>query len=137
MGSLNDGAMIEGRRSHPRTHERAALSAESRMNPKLVVVMALASGLVVANSYYAQPLVGSIATTFDVSSTSVGLVVTASQVGYAIGLALLVPLGDLLERRRLLTFMLVGTAACLVVMVFRRLGRFSRRPRYWWDWVRW
>ena len=118
MGSLNDGAMIEGRRSHPRTHERAALSAESRMNPKLVVVMALASGLVVANSYYAQPLVGSIATTFDVSSTSVGLVVTASQVGYAIGLALLVPLGDLLERRRLLTFMLVGTAACLVVMVF-------------------
>ena len=88
------------------------------MNPRLVMVMALASGLVVANSYYAQPLVGSIAATFEVSSTSVGLVVTASQVGYAIGLALLVPLGDLLERRRLLTLMLVCTAGCLLVMVF-------------------
>ena len=87
------------------------------MDPKLVAVMALASGLVVANSYYAQPLVGSIAATFGVASQSVGFVVTASQVGYAIGLAVLVPLGDLLERRRLLTFMLLGTTACLAVMV--------------------
>lgn len=96
---------------------RTARSARGRMDSKLVVVMALASGLVVANSYYAQPLVGSIAATFDVSSTSVGLVVTASQVGYALGLALLVPLGDLVERRRLLTFMLLGTTVCLAVMV--------------------
>ena len=96
---------------------RPAPSAHARMDPKLVAVMALASGLVVANSYYAQPLVGSIAATFGVTSQSVGFVVTASQVGYAIGLALLVPLGDLLERRRLLTFMLLGTTACLAVMV--------------------
>ncbi|NDJ91622.1 MFS transporter [Mycolicibacter senuensis] len=80
--------------------------------------MALISGLVVANSYYAQPLVDTIAGHFDASTTSVGLIVTASQVGYAIGLALLVPLGDLLERRRLLTFMLIGTCVCLLGMAF-------------------
>lgn len=87
-----------------------------RMPRGLVLVMALASGLVVANSYYAQPLVGAIAGTFDASTASVGLVVTASQVGYAVGLALLVPLGDLLERRRLLVTVLAATTLCLAGM---------------------
>ena len=86
------------------------------ISPRLVLVMALASGLVVANSYYAQPIVGIIADTFDASTTSVGLVVTASQVGYAFGLAFLVPLGDLVERRRLLTGVLTVTTLCLVAM---------------------
>lgn len=84
-------------------------SAPARLDRRVVLVMALISGLVVANSYYAQPLVDTIAGHFHASTTSVGLIVTASQVGYAIGLALLVPLGDLLERRWLLTWMLVGT----------------------------
>src|SRR5690625_1412574 len=93
-------------------------SAPARLDRRLVLVMALTSGLVVANSYYAQPLVDTIAATFHASTTSVGLIVTASQVGYAIGLALLVPLGDLLERRRLLTAMLAGTCLCLLGMAF-------------------
>ncbi|HLR99355.1 MAG TPA: MFS transporter [Mycolicibacillus parakoreensis] len=91
-------------------------AAPRRMDRRLVLVMALITGLVVANSYYAQPLVSTIAAEFGASTTSVGLIVTASQVGYAIGLALLVPLGDLMERRRLLTVMLLGTAVCLVGM---------------------
>src|SRR5690625_2749644 len=82
-------------------------AAPRRMDRRLVLVMALITGLVVANSYYAQPLVSTIAAEFGASTTSVGLIVTASQVGYAIGLALLVPLGDLMERRRLLTVMLL------------------------------
>lgn len=86
------------------------------MNRRLIAVMALASGLVVANSYYAQPVVGAIAETFDASTTSVGLVVTASQVGYALGLGLVVPLGDLIERRRLLLGVLSVTTLCLVAM---------------------
>src|SRR5699024_10686311 len=86
------------------------------INRRLVVVMALASGLVVANSYYTQPVVSIIAETFSASTTSVGLVVTASQIGYAVGLAFLVPLGDLIERRRLLTGVLSVTALCLVAM---------------------
>lgn len=86
------------------------------MDRSLVAVMAVASGLVVANSYYAQPLVGAIADSLDASNTAVGLVVTAGQVGYALGLAFLVPLGDMLERRRLLNVMLTVTAAGLLVM---------------------
>lgn len=99
----------------------AAVNARTtppRMDRGLVLVMAIASGVVVANSYYAQPLVGTIARYFDASTTSVGLIVTASQVGYAVGLALLVPLGDLMERRRLLTAMLIGTCLCLLGMAF-------------------
>lgn len=91
-------------------------SPATKLNPRLVVIMALASGLVVANNYYAQPLVAAIADTFDASTTSVGLVVTASQIGYAIGLALLVPLGDLIERRRLLVSVLAATTLSLVAM---------------------
>lgn len=89
-----------------------------RLDRRLVAVMALASGLVVANSYYAQPLVGAIAESFDASTSEVGLVVTAGQVGYALGLALLVPVGDMVERRRLLRWMLVATAAALLVMAW-------------------
>ena len=98
------------------TPHRAAEAARAGISPRLVLVMALASGLVVANSYYAQPVVSIIAETFSASTTSVGLVVTASQIGYAVGLAFLVPLGDLIERRRLLTGVLSVTALCLVAM---------------------
>ncbi|WP_124258550.1 MFS transporter [Rhodococcus ruber] len=90
----------------------------ARMPRRLVGAMALASGLVVANSYYAQPLVGAVADSLDASTTQVGWVVTAGQIGYAAGLALLVPLGDMVERRRLLRRMLVLTAAGLLVMAW-------------------
>lgn len=86
------------------------------MDRRLVLVMAIASGLVVANSYYAQPVVAQIARSLHASTSSIGLVVTASQVGYALGLALLVPAGDLFERRRLLTGVLIVTTGCLAAM---------------------
>ncbi|ATB40680.1 Major facilitator superfamily (MFS1) transporter [Cystobacter fuscus] len=67
--------------------------------------MALASGLAVANLYYHQPLLGDIGRTFQASDRAVGLVATVSQVGYALGLLLIVPLGDSLERRRVIVLM--------------------------------
>lgn len=97
-------------------HMRPEKPSTARMNPRLVAIMAVISGLVVANSYYAQPLVGAIADGLDASTTKVGLVVTASQVGYAVGLAFLVPLGDLIQRRKLMTWMLAGTCVSLVLM---------------------
>ncbi len=97
-------------------HMHSELPTTTRMNGRLVGIMAVISGLVVANSYYAQPLVGAIADSLDASMTRVGLVVTASQVGYAIGLAFLVPLGDMIQRRKLMTWMLAVTCASLVVM---------------------
>ncbi len=86
-------------------------SAGPRLSRRLVLLLATACGAAVANNYYAQPLLHTIAATFGVPVATAGLLVTAGQVGYAVGLALLVPLGDLLERRRLISRMLVITAA--------------------------
>jgi predicted MFS family arabinose efflux permease len=75
--------------------------------------MAVACGAAAANIYYAQPLLGTIARDFSVSDGTAGLLVTASQVGYAAGLVALVPLGDLLERRSLITRIMLITAVAL------------------------
>jgi predicted MFS family arabinose efflux permease len=75
--------------------------------------MAIGCGAAVANIYYAQPLLSTIAHEFSISDGTAGLLVTASQVGYAAGLVLLVPLGDLFERRRLITRILLITALAL------------------------
>ncbi|MEJ2860091.1 MFS transporter [Actinomycetospora flava] len=77
------------------------------------LLLAVLCGAAVANIYYAQPLLHTIGAAFGVGDGTAGLLVTASQVGYAAALALLVPLGDLLERRRLVTVLL---AACAVVL---------------------
>lgn len=89
--------------------------APARLSPALVRLLAIACGATVANLYYAQPLLDTIARAFGVSSGVAGLIVTASQIGYAAGLVLLVPLGDLADRRRLVCRLLLVTTAALVV----------------------
>jgi predicted MFS family arabinose efflux permease len=77
----------------------------------LVAVLAVATGMAVANLYYVQPLLSLVARALRVGDGTAGLLVTCAQVGYVAGLALLVPLGDLVERRRLICTVLLGTAA--------------------------
>ncbi|MBF5043214.1 MFS transporter [Aggregicoccus sp. 17bor-14] len=79
--------------------------------------MAAASGATVANLYYNQPLLGEIGRSLGASDASLGLLPTLTQVGYAVGMLFIVPLGDSLERRRVVVTMtllvslaLVGTA---------------------------
>jgi len=67
----------------------------------LMLLIAAACGLIVANLYYAQPLVGPIREAIGLSAGAAGLIVTLTQIGYCAGLLLVVPLGDLLENRRL------------------------------------
>src|SRR5690606_28415616 len=82
----------------------------------LVTLLALACGLAVANVYYAQPLLDAIARQLGIGSGTAGLIVTFSQLGYAAGLLLLVPLGDLLNRRRLVATMLFACAGALLLV---------------------
>ena len=79
----------------------------------LVWLMAITCGLVVANIYYNQPLLAAIGRTFHLSDSSASLVATATQVGYTLGMLLVVPLGDKLERKRLMLLMLLGAAGCM------------------------
>ena len=81
---------------------------------RLVFLLAVTAGLAVASNYYAQPLLATIAHHLNVSRRATSFLVTASQIGYALGLAAVVPLGDLLERRRLITGLLGVSAIGLV-----------------------
>nr|WP_223879933.1 MFS transporter [Paenibacillus spiritus] len=72
------------------------------MSRSLILLFAVSCGLSVANIYYAQPLLDAIASEFAIPPSFIGLVVTITQICYALGLLLLVPLGDLLNRRWLI-----------------------------------
>ncbi|MHB1583027.1 MAG: MFS transporter [Acidimicrobiales bacterium] len=76
--------------------------------------MAVATGLAVANNYYAQPLLPLIGRDLHLGAGVSGLVVTVAQAGYALGLFFLLPLGDVLERRRLVVVLSVATAGGLL-----------------------
>ncbi len=86
----------------------------ARLSNGLVVVMAVATGAVVANLYYAQPLLHQVARTFNVGPAAAAAVITCTQVGYAAGLVLVVPLGDLHPRRRLVVIVYCVAALALV-----------------------
>ncbi len=83
------------------------------MKRNIVWLMAITSGAAAANMYYNQPLLAAIAQSLDASVQDTGLIPTLSQIGYALGNLLIVPLGDLLERRRLIVTMLTATALAL------------------------
>ncbi|MFF9349447.1 MFS transporter [Streptomyces sp. NPDC014734] len=78
------------------------------------LLFAVASGTAVANVYFAQPLLATLGREFGIGTAAVGVVVTLTQVGYGLGLFLLVPLGDLVGRRALVVTQLALLAAALV-----------------------
>ena len=91
---------------------RPALTAG--LSRGLVALIAVATGAVVANLYYAQPVLHQVAHDFHSGSGLASLIITATQVGYAAGLLLVVPLGDLYPRR-VLVVRIFGVAAVALV----------------------
>ena len=84
--------------------------------PSLVWLFATAAGLCVANVYYAQPLLATLAHEFGMTDAGSGMVITATQIGCALALLLVVPLGDMLNRRRLTLVQLVLLGASLAAL---------------------
>ncbi|MEV4779639.1 MFS transporter [Burkholderia sp. LMU1-1-1.1] len=93
-------------------------TSETDISPGMVLLLAAATGLIVANLYYAQTLVGPISAATGLSAQAAGLIVTLTQIGYTLGLLFVVPLGDLLENRRLIFSGLLFTSAMLVLAAF-------------------
>ncbi|EKQ51480.1 MULTISPECIES: MFS transporter [unclassified Clostridium] len=89
-----------------------------QLNGRLIALMAAASGIAVANIYYIQPLLDKIADYYHITQASAGLLATLTQTGYALGLFLILPLADLIERKKLILIMLFLSALSLLVMYF-------------------
>ncbi|MDR6573476.1 putative MFS family arabinose efflux permease [Curtobacterium sp. 320] len=90
------------------------MTARAGMTPARTLLFAVAGGAAVGNLYWAQPLLDDIASSLGTSAAVAGLLVTLTQVGYALGILLVVPLGDVLDRRRLIPGVLVASAVALL-----------------------
>lgn len=84
----------------------------------MLFLMAAACAFTVANLYYIQPLLTQVARTFGIPDSQAGIVSTITQVGYALGLFLFVPLGDMVERRSLVVLMTALAGAALLAIAF-------------------
>ena len=96
----------------PTSEEQAAAGSAPAW---MTLLLAAACGLIVGNVYYAQPLIGLIAPAIGLDKADSGLIVGLTQGGYCVGLLLLVPLGDLVENRRLIVCSLSASALALLL----------------------
>ncbi|MFD5020333.1 MFS transporter [Paenibacillus sp. NPDC058367] len=92
----------------------AAVRVGGGLTKQFILILAIASGLSVANMYYNQPLLADIGRTFHASSNAVGYVSMLTQIGYALGMLFFVPLGDIRERRTLISGLLIAVSLSLV-----------------------
>jgi predicted MFS family arabinose efflux permease len=92
----------------------------SSISSWMTFLIALSCGVIVANIYYAQPLVGPIAAELGLTPQAAGLIVTVTQIGYGAGLLLIVPLGDLVENRRLVLSVTALGAVALATAAFAK-----------------
>ncbi|MGO3925580.1 MFS transporter [Pseudomonas sp. QLc11A] len=93
--------------------ESAGADGSAGLSPSLTLLFSVTCALAVANVYFAQPLLDSMAQSLGVASSMIGVVVTATQVGYALGLLFIVPLGDLLNRKGLILTQVLLSAVAL------------------------
>jgi predicted MFS family arabinose efflux permease len=91
------------------------MTTDHSMSTGRTLLFAVAGGAAVGNLYWSQPLLDDIASSLDTSASLAGLLVTLTQVGYALGILLVVPLGDVLDRRRLIPWVLVASAVALLL----------------------
>ena len=82
----------------------------------LIIMLAVASGMAVGNLYWAQPLLAQITSSFGIDTAQGGFLIMATQIGYALGLFFIVPLGDVLHRRKLIFTMMILSILALIAV---------------------
>ncbi|SCX51150.1 MFS transporter [Lysinibacillus fusiformis] len=98
------------------TWDAPSMNLQSSMPRAVTFLFAVACGMSVANIYFAQPLLDQLSIAFNIDPSIIGVVITITQIFYGLGLLLLVPLGDLLNQRRLIIGqMLLSTTALVIV----------------------
>ncbi|KPN96028.1 MFS transporter [Lysinibacillus sp. ZYM-1] len=96
--------------------DTSVMSRQTSMPRAVIFLFATACGMSVANIYFAQPLLDQLSNEFNIDHSIIGVVITITQIFYGLGLLLLVPLGDLLNQRRLIIGqMLLSTTALVIV----------------------
>jgi predicted MFS family arabinose efflux permease len=106
----------------------------------VLAIMAVGSGVAVANLYYIQPLLADVGRAFSASPSGMGVVAMLAQLGFATGVLFFVPIGDIGDRRRLILMMLIGAAVSLAAVATARtylwiatamfcVGAFSVSPQ--------
>lgn len=100
--NLNSSTNSSGKPQHP------------ELSRGLLLILAISSGLSVANLYYNQPLLADMAQTFHASAAQIGSISTLTQLGYALGLFLFVPLGDIKEKKSLIVILLGAVTVSLL-----------------------
>lgn len=86
------------------------------MSRYVTLLFAAACGMSVANIYFAQPLLDQLSSEFNIEHSIIGMVITITQIFYGLGLLLLVPLGDLLNQRRLIIGQMLLSIIALVIV---------------------
>jgi predicted MFS family arabinose efflux permease len=98
-----------------RLNRPPSVAREPQISAATILLLAAACGLIVADIYYAQPLIGPIADELGLAPQAAGLIVTMAQIGYGAGLVFVVPLGDLVENRRLVIVCVAFSAIALAL----------------------
>ena len=96
----------------------APTSEPQRLSPRQVWILTLASAVVTANAYYIHPIIARVAEDFQVSSSTIGLVPALNQLALALGIFLLLPLGDRYSNRTLTAIFVAGQFVSIAVMTF-------------------
>jgi predicted MFS family arabinose efflux permease len=86
------------------------------LSPSCIGIMAAAGGIAVANLYYNQPMLPDIGRSFDVAADVIAFLPMLTQIGYALGLFLFVPLGDIVDRHQLVLALLFGIIVSLLTL---------------------
>ena len=107
-------AMTEAAPASSQAVARKAGPGTLMLSRRIILLFAVASGLAVANAYFAHPLLDLMADDLGLHRSAAGLIVAATQAGYALGLFLLVPIGDLVDRRRLVVVQTLLSVLALV-----------------------